>query len=194
MNMTKRSPILLIAAVAVVLAIILIPTVVIPALQGEGTSADLGVAFYDKDGNPVGVPMAFVGPAGEVEDIVISLSYTVTSSEERFEEQLSVWGNVLIEWKVLNEAYYTTAFDLPIAEEMLATKTYSWPYDLREIITIDATGKTYGWSVQVTATLTSQTRMADDSLVTSVPWSETVSFTLSWQAETLVLTGSVGWI
>jgi len=191
--MTKRSPILLLGVAVVITAFVLF-TVIIPAFQPEGTGGDLGVAFYDKDGNPVGVPMAFVGTAGEVEDIVISLSYTVSSSEERFEETLSVWGNVLIEWKTgAAGAEYTTAFDLPIEESRLATKTYSWPYDLREIITIDATGKTYGWTVQITATLTSS-MTAGGELVTSEPWTETISFTLIWESETLMISGSVGWI
>lgn len=192
--MTKRSPILLLGAAVFVAALVLC-AFIIPALQPEGTSADLGVAFYDSDGNPVGAPMAFVGPAGEVEDIVISLSYTVTSTEERFEENLEVWGNVLIEWMANSPdaSSYTTAFDLPIAESRLATNTYSWSYDLREIISIDETGKTYGWTVRITATLTSS-MVSDGETVTSDPWTETVSFTLAWESEMLVITGSVGWL
>ena len=57
---------------------------------------------------------------------------------------------------------------------------------------MDATGKYYGWAVRIVAELQAQTTMEDGEVVESNVWTETAQFTLTWESDSLVITGTLG--
>ena len=173
----------------IVIGIILVLALFLPALlQPPGTSTNVGVTFYDENGNQIGIPLGFVGSSGPVDNADFSISYTVTSSSERFEENLEVWGNLLIEWRVGIDGTWTTAYDLPVSENRQATGSWVFNYNLRDIIVVDDMGKTYGWEVKITGTLTSRTTMSESEVVTSAPSVDAAFFSLGWETDSLVIT------
>ena len=182
-----------ILAVGVVAVAALVMVLFLPALlPGSGMVADLGVTLYDEDGNEVG-SLAFVRQGSKVTKLTISLSYVVTSTSERFEEYLGVAGDVIISWAVgTPQAEYQTAATHTILEARTASNQYSWEHQLLDIISVDATGKYYGWSIQITASLIAETHMEDGETVRSDPWTETVYIGLSWEDEALTINGVVG--
>lgn len=181
-----------IVAVGVVAVAALVMVLFLPALMPQGMAADLGVTFYDKDGNEVG-SLTFVRAGQEVTAITVTMSYVVTSTSERFEENLDVTGNVLIEWAIANPSgAYQTAYEHSVMESRTASQNYAWDHNLRDIIAVDEDGKYYGWTVRITATLEAQTTMQEGEIVSSDPWTETVQFTIEWYTDSLVVTGTVG--
>ena len=190
-----------IVIVGVVVVAALVMVLFLPGLQSAidsalnpdaGMAANLDVAFYDEDGTQVG-SIAFVRTGSRVESITVTLSYTVTSSSEQFVDDLAVMGEVVIEWATGSPgAEYQVADEHVIMTAMMATNSYAWDHNLYDIITVDATGKYYGWGVRITAELQAQTTMEDGEVVTSDPWTEVASFSLSWESDSLVITGSVG--
>jgi len=176
----------------IVIGALLVLVLFLPVLfPPPGTGVDLGVKFYDKDGNQLGLPLGFVGSSGPCESVQITFSYTVTSTNERFEENLEVWGNVLIQWRVGTDGTWTTSHDLPVSKSQAATGSWVFSYNLRDIITVDEMGKTYGWEVKITGTLTSETVMSEGEVVTSAPSVDTAFFMLGWETDSLVITGVV---
>lgn len=179
---------------AVVVGALVVLALFLPALLLEtGTNTSVGVVFYDENGNKVGMPLGFIGSSGAVDNADFILSYVVTSSAERFEENLEVWGSLLIEWRVGTlEGGFTTAYDLPVSENRAATGSWLWNYNLRDIIVVDEMGKTYGWTVQVTGTLTARTTMVEGEVVTSALSTDIKTFTLAWESDSLVINTYVG--
>lgn len=176
-----------VVAIAALVMVLFLPGLLYP----PGTNADLTVTFFDKDGNQVGLPLGFIGPSGPVDSVTIVASYTVTSTSERFEENLEVWGNLLIEWRVVNGAW-TTAYDLPVTKSRAATGSWTFDYNLRDIIAVDEAGKTSGWEIRMTVKLTSRTTMSEGEVVTSDPSTAIKLISVGWETDDLIITAYVG--
>lgn len=176
----------------IVIGALLVLVLFIPALlYPPGTDTDLTVTFFDKDGNQVGLPLGFVGPSGPVDSVTIVPSYTVTSTSERFEENLEVWGNLLIEWCKTGGAW-TTAYDLPLTESRRAAGSWTFNYNLRDIIIVDDAGKASGWDIRMVVVLTSRATMVEGEVVTSDPSSATKLISLGWETDDLIINAYIG--
>lgn len=181
----KRA-IVIVGALAVV-GIILVVFVVPLFMPGHG----LSIQFYDENGEPIGTPLAFVSPAGDIVAGFEAKVWWKIVGTNIDPATISITGTLKVSMLSASDRWLT--LDSQAISGASAESDYSRSYSLDTLLADFMTDeyKTMGWPMQVESSITAQMSSTEGGALDPQTIGDIATFTLTWYEGSFVLTSGV---
>ena len=176
--------------VGVVGALFLIMFIVVPFISNYGSNG-LSVQFYDENGDPIGTPLAFVDPAG---NIVAGFKATVwwrivgTNVDPA---TISITGTLKVSMLSVNDRWLT--LNTESISGATAESDHSKSYNLDSLLS-DYMGDDYkngGWPMKVESSVTAQMSDTSGNALEPRTVTDIATFSLTWYEGSFTLESGV---
>jgi hypothetical protein len=175
-------------AIGILSVIVLAGFFVVPALFPAKTS--MTVTFYDADDNVVWLERSnpgffefdFVTEAGaEVTKATVAVDYVVSGHESGNTVNIGCTFYVDAHLRTITGGFAGDA-EYVCRVQTTATGTFTHDFYFADFVGVESTGKTWGWYIEVDATLIAREYLPGTTtlVATATPWTATLAFNLDW--------------
>jgi len=187
----SKSKILILAGVLI--GVLVLAFVVLPQFTGK-MDGGMDVQFYDDEGNPVTIPpgLSFVNGEGQIItrfDIIIEWNIPRDANAAPPIEDLYIYYEIVITVYVNSIGGSEAGSDSIIGNGITLSGDETSSIILSNLIGVESTGQTYGWSISITGYIKASGYINDVGITEE--WNGNAHYNVGWSEDGFTLDGNI---